>query len=143
MRIVVETPKWSFRKIVCEGGEYKPVFISPIPTPFNYGLIEGSKGDDGMPLDVIIMGPRLDTGTAVDEAVIGRVGFIDDGRRDDKYIVSLDGKRHSTQIQLFFTFYSFAKLFIGLANHRRLTQNRYTGMEWFEEELTDPETLPP
>jgi inorganic pyrophosphatase len=85
MRIVVETPRWSFRKLKKTETGFKNVLTSPVPTPFNYGYIPGTRGEDGMPLDAIILGSKLQSGTTVNEGVIGRVLFIDDGKRDYKY----------------------------------------------------------
>jgi len=141
MRIVVETPKWSFRKRINEGDEYRKVFSSPIPTPFNYGFIEGTLALDGMPLDVILLGERFQTGSEIDVEIIGRVMFVDNGARDDKYIASLDGKRRAFSIWLFFTFYAFAKLLISLLHKGGWTHNRFVGIEWFEKEFGDVQSL--
>lgn len=140
MKVVVETPKWSFRKRIEEGKEYRKVFSSPVPTPFNYGFIGGTTARDGMPLDVIVLGETLEAGSVLDVTVIGRVLFLDDGVDDDKYIASLDGERHQLRIWLFFTVYAFAKFLIGLFSGK-WTRNRFAGVEWFERELTDKEEL--
>ena len=132
MQIVVETPRWSFIKIEKTVKGFKKAFYSPIPTPFNYGFIEDTRGMDGMPMDVIILGKRLDTGTRLDAGLIGRVRFLDDGIRDDKYIATLDKKNHELAIRLFFTFYSIAKVLLGFYLHRRWTNNRFEGIEWFK-----------
>ncbi len=133
MQIVIETSKWSFRKLVKTEDGFKPAFISPIPTPFNYGYIEDTLGEDGAPLDVIVLGPRHDSGERLDLSIIGRVNFIDDSRIDDKYIATLDGRRHEIAIKVFFTFYVISKFFLGLILQRKWTKNSFTGVEWFEE----------
>jgi inorganic pyrophosphatase len=134
MKIVIETPKWSFRKIEKTEDGFKLAFISPIPTPFNYGFIEGTLGEDGAPLDVIVLGRRVDSWTHLNLGIIGRVDFIDDGKGDDKYIATLDGKKHETAILLFFTLYTVAKFFLGLILYRSWTTNRFNGVEWFGKE---------
>lgn len=135
MKIVIETPKWSFRKFEKTEDGFKLVFSSPIPAPFNYGYIDGTIGEDGAPLDVIVLGRKLDIGTVLDIGIIGRVDFIDDSIEDDKYIATLDGRKHETAIHLFFTLYAIAKIFLGLIIYRRWTTNRFNGVEWFEKEM--------
>ncbi len=141
MNVVVETPKWSFTKLEYAGGGYKRTFSSPIPTPFNYGFIQDTRGDDGMPLDVVILGGKLSTGARLDVSVVGRVRFIDDSIRDDKYIASLDGKRHEMAIRIFFTVYAASKLVLGLLRLRRWTTNKFEGIEWFEAGADDADAL--
>ncbi len=141
MKIVVETPKWSFRKFEKIGDEYKKVFFSPIPSPFNYGYIPGTSARDGRPYDVIVLGGRLEKGSELDLKIIGRVFFIDHGLRDDKYIASMDFKKRRLIIVLFFTFYAVAKLFLGLLAEHGLTYNRFRGVEWFETEISNPADL--
>lgn len=132
MRVVIETPKWSFIKMEEVGGRFKRAFLSPIPTPFNYGYIKGTMGGDGSPLDIIVLGDRLDMGCEIDVDVIGRVMFIDNDVEDDKYIASLDGKRHSFGVMLFFWFYAFFKLFRNFLSQGRWSVNRYLGTVWFD-----------
>lgn len=143
MQIIVETPKWSFRKLEQTSRGYERIFSSPTPTPFNYGFIDGTKGDDGMPLDVVILGEKLAEGTKIEASIIGRVVFIDDGIRDDKYIATLDGKRHEMAIRIFFTVYAMAKLVLRMIRLRRWTKNRFEGVEWFEESVKDANALRP
>jgi inorganic pyrophosphatase len=142
LRIIVETPKWSFKKIEKTGNGFERAFFSPIPTPFNYGFIEKTVGGDKMPLDVIVLGERLKSDSTLDLCLIGRVNFIDDDRRDDKYIATLDGSRRKRVIWLFFTLYALAKLFLGILRHGRLTKNRFIGVEWFEKEIEAIEDIP-
>lgn len=138
MQVQIETPRWSFVKYerVKDGG-FKPVFWSLFPTPFNYGFIIDSEGDDGSPLDVIVLGPKLEQGRVFKASLIGRVLFTDDDKKDDKYIVTMDGERRTLQIRLFFTFYAKAKFILNLFGKRRLTNNVFHGIEWFQEAVTD------
>jgi inorganic pyrophosphatase len=133
MQIVIETSKWSFRKLVKTEDGFETAFISPIPTPFNYGFIEGTLGEDGAPLDIIVLGQKHDSGVLLDLSIIGRVNFSDDSRIDDKYIATMDGRRHETAIKVFFTVYVISKFFLGLIQQRKWTKNSFTGVEWFEE----------
>ncbi len=136
MQVVIETSKWSFRKRVKTEQGFKTAFLSPIPTPFNYGFIEGTLGEDLAPLDVIVLGPRLESGTRLNLGIIGKVNFIDDSQRDDKYIATIDGRRHEKAIKVFFTLYAVTKILLGLILEQRLTKNSFTGVEWFEERQT-------
>jgi inorganic pyrophosphatase len=95
-----------------------------------------------MPLDVIILGDKLKAGLRIDEKIIGRVKFIDDGKKDDKYIASQDQKRHEMSIGLFFKIYVLAKTLINFFRHRRLTANRFDGIEWNKDHLVDVSEIP-
>ncbi len=139
MQIVIETSKWGFRKLVKTGDGFETAFFSPLPTPFNYGFIEGGRGEDGMPLDIIVLGQRQDSGARLDLSIIGRVNFSDDSRIDDKYIATMDGRRHEIAIKVFFTFYVISKFFLGLILQRKWTKNSFTGVVWFEEVNSAPE----
>jgi inorganic pyrophosphatase len=110
--------------------------------PRNYGFIEGSKGEDGMPLDVIILGDKLKAGLKIDEKIIGRVKFFDDGKKDYKYIAAQDQKRHEMSIRFFFKIYVLAKTLINLLRHRRLTANKFDGIEWYKAHLKDVSEIP-
>lgn len=57
MKIVIETPKYSFWKYQKTDKGYERAFFSPLPTIFNYGFIEGTTGPDGMEEDVVVLGP--------------------------------------------------------------------------------------
>jgi len=135
MQIVIETSKWSFRKRVKTEQGFETAFLSPIPTPFNYGFIEDTEGEDGAPLDIVVLGPKLDTGTRPNLGIIGRVKFIDDSKEDDKYIATTDGHHHETAIKIFFTLYAFSKLILGLIHQRQITKNSFNGVEWYETEV--------
>jgi inorganic pyrophosphatase len=135
MVLVVETPKWNFIKIEHSIEGFKRAFISPLPTPFNYGYIEGTLGEDGAPVDVIILGERKKTGERLDLGLIGKVRFVDDNKRDDKYIASINEARQEIAINIFFRVYAIAKVVLGLILYRRWTRNRFKGIEWFQETI--------
>ncbi len=76
----------------------KPRRISyPIPYPANYGglpqtLLRKEDGGDGDPLDVIVLGPRLERGRIIPVKVIGIMKMIEAGERDEKIVaVPLEG----------------------------------------------------
>jgi inorganic pyrophosphatase len=130
MKVLVETPKWSFIKYRHVDGKFVTDFLSPLPTLFNYGYIMGSVGADGMPKDAILLGPRLRQGTQVDANQLGTVYFTDDGVEDDKVMVSVSRYvriRDMILIHLFFTCYMVFKTVYYLITQRRLTVCRYGG----------------
>ena len=82
VRVRVEIPRWSFVK----RGEGGVEFLSPVPCPFNYGSVVGTRAADGDALDALILGPRLPLGAVIDVLVHGVVRFEDDGVQDDKLV---------------------------------------------------------
>ncbi len=69
-----------------------PRFVKYLGYPANYGLIPRSvlpkaKGGDGDPLDVIVLGPALPTGTVVKCRPLGVMTLVDNGELDDKIIL--------------------------------------------------------
>jgi len=89
--VVIEIPAWSFRKAHYQDGEFQEQFVSALPCPFNYGFAPGTMTEEGDPLDVIVIGPRLRQGDMVGVTPSLRVEFLDRGRRDDKMVARLDG----------------------------------------------------
>lgn len=61
-------------------------FVSPLPSPFNYGCIEGTVAPDGDPLDALVLVPRLRAGVRVECEVLAVYGFIDRGLLDPKLV---------------------------------------------------------
>lgn len=105
---LIETPRFSFVKRRADG---RVDFISPVPCPFNYGCIPGHVSDDGDPLDVVVLGPRLSGGTRVKVPVVGVVDFIDAGRGDPKVICSARplSSRERAGVERFFRVYAVFK----------------------------------
>lgn len=83
-------------------------FISPVPCPYNYGSIPGFQSDDGDPLDVVVLGPRLRRGERLRVPVVGVVDFIDAGQGDPKVICSARplGERERVGVERFFRVYA-------------------------------------
>lgn len=106
--IKIDTPAWSFIKYNDDGSvDYK----SPIPCPFNYGSVLGTKGEDGDREDAILLGKKQEKGTELESNCVGVVRFIDAGENDDKYIFS-DSKvtlLQKTSLYLFFRLFSLLK----------------------------------
>ena len=70
-----------------------PRFVKYLPYPANYGLIPRSlllksKGGDGDPLDVIVLGPAIPMGSVVKCRALGVITLVDNGEIDDKIILA-------------------------------------------------------
>lgn len=65
--------------------------IEYLPYPCNYGFIPSTlqnkaKGGDGDPLDVLVIGESIETGTVLKIIPIAVLNMTDNGERDDKII---------------------------------------------------------
>lgn len=68
-----------------------PRVIQYQPYPINYGIIPSTvlplnKGGDGDPLDVIILGEKIEKGEIVKFMPVGLIQMTDEGEKDDKVI---------------------------------------------------------
>ena len=117
--IHIETPKWSFVKRNELG---KIDYVSPLPSPFDYGRLEGFAGGDGDPMDAIWLGTRLDSDHATGN-IIGVVRFIDGGATDDKWLLSDKSTVSQFDFQMlkiFFRVYAQAKNVLDLFGDRAI-----------------------
>lgn len=116
--VVIEIPRGSFIKRDSSGNVD---FISPFPTPFNYGSIPAVMAADGDYLDAVVLGPRLEPGTTLTIPVLGVVGMIDEGVYEDKLICSYAPITpvKKSLILLFFRFYAKAKVLINWIRGRK------------------------
>ncbi|MDG6243315.1 MAG: inorganic diphosphatase [Methanolobus sp.] len=129
MKIVIETSKYSFSKYHKNGSDFDREFLSPIPTIFNYGFIEGSLADDGMEKDVLVIGPRLVQGTVLEVSrTNGVVRFIDDSFEDDKEIIYIGGFFSVPVLCCYFHLYAAFKMMYYLLLKRKLTTCRFKGI---------------
>lgn len=126
VRVVIEVPRGSFIKWDSEGGID---FISPLPCPFNYGSAPDHRGDDGDPADVVVLGSRRSRHATDMLPVVGRVRFIDQGVRDDKWICTDRAvrRRHRLALTSFFWLYAMPKRALGLLT--RKGPSRYEGLQ--------------
>lgn len=117
VEVIIEVPRGNFVKRELQGRTLVTEYLSPLPCPFNYGCSPDLAGDDGDPLDVVVLGPRMDLGSKVSAPVVGIVRFQDAGRSDDKLIASelppTPGER--LLIDGFFRVYAKARRLINLA----------------------------
>lgn len=133
MRIVIETPKYSFSKYRKEGSQFRKEFISPIPTLFNYGFIDDSMNEDGMEIDVIVIGPVMRQGDVMEISHFdGVVRFVDDSLRDDKHIVYLEGSFSKTFFSFYFWLYALFKSVLYLVSRKSLCTCRFEGIDLYE-----------
>lgn len=131
MKIFIETPKWSFVKYKREEGKFKKALFSPFPTIFNYGFVIGTKAEDGMPIDAIVLGRKLPQGMTIDCGIAGIVQFEDGKDRDDKYIGvknSSIGLIDRVKIGVFFRIYAIYKTIYHMIVDRRLRICRFGGV---------------
>jgi len=125
--ILIETPKWSFVKRN-EHGEID--YVSPFPSPFDYGRLEGFTGGDGDPMDAIWLGTSLDAQRG-SGYVVGVVRFVDCGATDDKWLLSdklTVSKVNVWRLKYFFRVYAQAKNVLELFRDRAIN-SKLTAIE--------------
>ena len=134
MRIVIETPKYSFFKYHKEGSVFIKDFLSPIPTIFNYGFIEGSLAADGMEKDVVVIGSRIAQGSVLEiSRTHGVIKFIDDSLEDNKEIVCSGGLYSKPLFYFYFHLYAIFKTMYYMLHKRKVTYCRFRGIMWYKD----------
>jgi inorganic pyrophosphatase len=73
----------------------EPRFVQYLGYPCNYGNIPRtvllkSKGGDGDPLDVLVLGPSVPTGSVVRTRPLGVLTLVDGGEVDDKVVLAME-----------------------------------------------------
>ncbi len=91
VNVVVEIPSGSQNKYELdhETGIVKldRVLFSPMFYPADYGYIPGTLGDDGDPLDALVLVTNATfPGTLIEARVLGYLGMIDGGQGDEKLL---------------------------------------------------------
>lgn len=71
------------------GGERR--VVQYLAYPVNYGIVPGTLGGDGDPLDVLVLGPALPRGSVWAVRPVGVLRLTDDGERDDKILAVRPG----------------------------------------------------
>jgi inorganic pyrophosphatase len=124
--VVIDSPRFSHVKRKDDG---RIDFVSPLPCPFNYGSVPGTRSGDGERIDAVVLGARLARRTCVRVRVHGLVRFIDDGVEDPKWICSRGPLRARDRVQLaaFFHVYALAKRALNHARGKR-GATRYAGL---------------
>ena len=105
--VLVEQPRASFIKRREDGSVD---FVSPLPCPFNYGSVPGTRAADGDREDALVLGPRLPKGLYPQLPVLARAHFFDAGQYDGKWVCGQQLRARDRQaLVLFFTLYARAK----------------------------------
>lgn len=106
--VTVDSPRFSHVKRRDDGSVD---FVSPLPCPFNYGSVRGTRAEDGERIDAIVLGPRLPGGTQLTANVVAVVRFVDAGQRDAKWVCARRPltPRDGLELELFFQLYALAK----------------------------------
>lgn len=125
LTVVIDVPRGSFIK---RGDDGAVDFISPFPSPFNYGHVPGTIGDDGEGHDAVVLGPTLTLGTTTTLPARARVGFVDAGRSDPKWICATTplSSAQRLQVEVFFRVYAVVKRVINRVRGKR-GSTRYLG----------------
>ena len=123
--VVIDVPRWSFVKRKDDGAVD---FVSPLPSPFNYGHIPGTVAEDGDALDAVVLGPRLARRTELRVTVRAKVGFVDAGVSDPKWICSETplATADRRNVEAFFRRYAVAKRLINRFRGKQ-GETRYLG----------------
>ena len=132
MKVVVETPKYSFVKYKTVGGRIVKDFTSPLPNLFTYGYVENTMAQDGAEEDAVILDGSYKSGDVVGVKQVGVVEVVDDGVKDDKKITSTTGKITGwdrIKLELFFMVYIPYKRIRYLVKGARVADCRYLGFK--------------
>jgi len=108
VEVVIEVPRGSFLK---RGSSGRVDFVSPLPSPYNYGCVPTHIGLEGDLLDAVVLGPRLPFGSTVQVTAWGAVTLVDRGLADDKLICSATPVTSADRkaVLRFFRFYAMCK----------------------------------
>ncbi len=120
----IEVSRFAFIKRRPDGTVH---FLSPIPTPFNYGSVPDTLAADGDPGDALVLGRRLPRGAIARGPVRAIANFVDHGLDVPKLVVSarpLSWVDRAT-VRSFFTIYARAKRVIDPGEG-----TRYEGMSY-------------
>ena len=114
----VEVPRGSFVK---RGPTGAFDFLSPLPCPYDYGSVLGTRAPDGDPLDALVLGTSSASGTLHTVAVRAVMGFVDAGAPDPKLVCSSAPltREQCRGIERFFATYAWLKRAIHLARRER------------------------
>lgn len=88
IRVRIDTPRFGFVKRHDDGSVD---FVSPLPCPFAYGSVPGTRAADGDREDAVVLGSRARRGDSVEGELVAIVRFVDAGAADDKLVVSTRG----------------------------------------------------
>lgn len=125
--VTVEVPRGAFVKRDAHG---RVDLLSPVPSLFNYGRVDGVMGGDGEPQDAIVLGARLPRGRAVTFPVQGVIRFRDGPTADDKWICGPHPPSRAERVALTTFFRVYARLKRTRDRlARRPAESRYLGWQ--------------
>lgn len=93
---IIEIPKNSFIKYEMENNQLcvDRILTTPMPFPFNYGYIPKTLGEDGDPLDIVILSEHsLVPGCRLKAKIIGVLDMEDEKGVDEKIIGTINSER--------------------------------------------------
>ena len=129
VRVRIEIPRGSLVKRRADGSVD---FVSPLPCPFDYGCLPGTRSTDGDPIDALLIGRPQGRrrGTNVDARVFAIVRFVDAGCEDPKLVCGFAPltSRARRQIHRFFRLYAPLKRMLGRLRGER-EETRYLGLD--------------
>ncbi|NJK88622.1 MAG: inorganic diphosphatase [Myxococcales bacterium] len=97
MRVVIEIPSGSRNKLEYRDGGFVLDRVLPEHVggyPVNYGFLPCTRAPDGDPLDVLLPGKALATGTELDVRIVGLLRMIDEKGEDPKLLAAPPDERH-------------------------------------------------
>lgn len=107
LEVLIEHPR---RAIIKRRENGRIDFISPLPSPYNYGSVPGTLAADGDREDALVLGPRLAKGTLAKVRVLARANFYDAGSYDAKWVCGERmSERERAGIVAFFHVYARCK----------------------------------
>lgn len=127
LEVVIEVPRGGFIKRKDDGSID---YISPLPSPFNYGSVPNTLSGDGDREDALVLGPQLLRGATVRVPVVARVRFVDAGLPDPKWVCS-HGPLSAQELRRvvgFFTFYARTKTWLN-ALRGKPSGTRFEGID--------------
>jgi inorganic pyrophosphatase len=125
--VQIDAPRFSFIKRDDSGAID---FVSPLPCPFNYGSVPGTRSGDGDRIDALVLGPRRPRGVLRQLPVVAIAHFIDAGELDPKWICAARPLDLAGQLQLnaFFRVYAVAKRVLNRSRGKK-GETSYGGIE--------------
>ncbi len=131
VRVFIEVPKGSYLKREWRDGGLVIEYLSPFPSPYNYGCVRDQLSTDGDPADALVLGPPRALGSEVLVRVRGIVRFTDAGCDDPKLICSGSpvNLREQAHIEAFFARYAPARRLLNLLQGKP-GETRFVGVEW-------------
>lgn len=87
--VVIEIPAGTTDKIEYDAASDRFLLdrvIRYLPYPVNYGFIPHTLAGDGDPVDVLVLGRRLETGTQLDAIPLATLRLTDRGESDEKVL---------------------------------------------------------